>query len=971
MRRTPGHFPSLWARVDRRVALVERAQQASRIRAVVISFALVLVLAIPSSVVYEGPTALVGSPGAVLRSGTGAPSGVGPNKISFSQAPACPSRTSSLPVFPLTCPVHPSGAVPSSSPPDPSARCCSAMSFDPVTNATYLFGGVASGPFLNDTWTFRADTWTLVPSIGGPSPRGGAMMTFDPTLGLVLLYGGFSPTNAILSDLWAFNGSTWTLLNASAPLGGRAAGVFAFDPLLDGDILFGGNTNGPSGSGWVPTNYTWLLRGGSWINVTTTAGTAPPAAAGMAGDYDPNMHGILVFGGGTVLGYLNGTWLLRNGSWSSVSTPVGPVGRWYAAMAFDAGDNETLLFGGEGGSTGSTVFFDTWVFRHNAWSEWNGTGRPSPLGAIQSSIAVDPNTSGVVVFGGFTGSARLNATWVFAEGNWSQVLVFPLPTPGGNSMVASAPSTNLTLLVTPGYGSTTSQTWELVNGSWSLLNLSLNPPSYWYPSFAYDPSVGCFLLFGGAYAADPATVTNASWAFCSGAWTDVSSRVGNAPSPRWGAQVAYDPYELGLVLFGGSNGIRNFTDTWELRNWTWSNLGLAVHPGEGGFAQAMSMAYDPETGGVIWVGASGQVLGMTEMWTFSNGTWANTSDQLPARLADVTGVALAYDSGDGYLLGFGGACYQGCSPLAGEYRGNETWEYSLGSWKLLSPSLAPPARSEGRMTYDSGSSSVILVGGSGRVPLGDTWAYSGGNWTELSPLLVVSPGAVDIGRNVSVTIRPSALTAVHSVTAGGWLAVGCNPTLQLVYRCFLASPGEYRMNATMTGVNGLVAVASGTAVANPLPTIQSVTIDSAGPVVGQPFTVSSIWSGGTAPFGFTYSGLPAPCPSQNSSTIRCTPTNSGNYTITVSIRDADGVYANGTVLVSVALSAATHGGRGSASTQGSLELWLPVVGVLGLASGLFARRVYLRREAARLLSGMREVATSSVPSNDGESRSGH
>lgn len=841
----------------------------------------------------------------------------------------------------------------------PSPRCCASIAFDPSDNSTFLFGGEGAGPYFNDTWRFHGDHWSQVVNASGPSSRGEAMMTYDPTTGLILLYGGVAPNYTTLGDLWTFNGSSWRLNTPQATPGGRAGGIFVYDPPLGGVILYGGTRNdAATGFSTKALNDTWLLRAGTWTNMTAAVGPAPPAAAGMASTFDPVASGILLFGGGTAGGYLNETWLLGNQTWKRVPTNSSPAPRWFASLGFDTADNESVLFGGEGGGGGSAVFLDTWVFHNGSWAVWNGSGRPTPLGGVQASMSTAPGTGGALLFGGSTGTYLVNATWIFAAGRWTEVPMVPVKMPGGVSAIASDPVSNLTLLVGPGYASQAAQTWMLINRSWMPLNLMINPPSVWYPALVYDPDIGCFVLFGGDMAPDSAATTNESWVFCSGTWMNATSRMNNAPSPRWGAQVAYDAAEGAVVLFGGSNGIYNFTDTWELQGWNWSELTLSVHPGEGGFAQAMSMAYDAGTDTLVWLGLSGWNIYRSEMWTFANGTWTNSTSLLPAELTDVWGVALEYDYRDGYLLGFGGACTQECDATSAVYRGNETWAYHAGVWKVISAQVCPPPRAEGRMAFDPAYGAVILFGGVGSTGLDDTWAFSGGNWTEFSPALSVVPGAVDIGRNVSITIHPVDFSPIQLTMEGGLLAESCSQTAEFSFTCNFASPGRYPLKFSMLGADGLVATATGEAVANPLPIVQSVAAVPSNPSVGKPFNLSVTLSGGTSPFDFSYTGLPPGCLAANHSQFQCVPETDGNYSINVSVEDSSLIIANASLRLFV--NPAPNLPSTKTSATGSLGGWLVfavlAVTVAVVVSTFTVRRALLKRDAARLVKEMREYS---------------
>lgn len=68
-----------------------------------------------------------------------------------------------------------------------------------------LFGGHGGGgTLLADTWTWDGSTWTEAAPL--PAGRSGAAMAFDPSMGRILLFGGFE-AGSVRDQLWAWDGS--------------------------------------------------------------------------------------------------------------------------------------------------------------------------------------------------------------------------------------------------------------------------------------------------------------------------------------------------------------------------------------------------------------------------------------------------------------------------------------------------------------------------------------------------------------------------------------------------------------------------------------------------------------------------------------------------------------------------------------------------------------------------------------------
>jgi len=81
----------------------------------------------------------------------------------------------------------------------------------------------------------------------------------------------------------------------------------------------------------------------------------------------------------------------------------------------------------------------------------------------------------------------------------------------------------------------------------------------------------------------------------------------------------------------------------------------------------------------------------------------------------------------------------------GQHLTNQTWLYRQGGWvNDTDPTNAPPARSGAAMAYDNqtGVHAVVLFGGcdpTGACPRNDTWLFSAGTWRNVSPTIGPAP----------------------------------------------------------------------------------------------------------------------------------------------------------------------------------------------------------------------------------------
>jgi hypothetical protein len=109
------------------------------------------------------------------------------------------------------------------------------------------------------------------------------------------------------------------------------------------------------------------------------------------------------------------TWTFKKGIWTRMSPSVMPPQRELHAMAFDAASGQVVLFGGVG-STSSAPLGDTWVWNGVTWKEVVTAHKPPAR--FLHTMAYDPVTQKVVMFGGDGGSKILNDTWIWNGSDW-------------------------------------------------------------------------------------------------------------------------------------------------------------------------------------------------------------------------------------------------------------------------------------------------------------------------------------------------------------------------------------------------------------------------------------------------------------------------------------------------------------------------------------------------------------------------
>ncbi len=160
------------------------------------------------------------------------------------------------------------------------------------------------------------------------------------------------------------------------------------------------------------------------------------------------------------------------------------------------------------------------------------------------------------------------------------------------------------------------------------------------------------------------------------------------------------------------------------------------------------------------------------------------------------------------------------------------------------------------------------------------------------PVATPSSGAIDLGQ--SVTFTSAAPSGGLSPFAYSWtsLPTGCTNSMVATVTCAPTVAGTYSVVDQVTDGNSFVVAST--------PSL-SYTVDgpltaslSASPTlidVGQSLNLTVTAGGGSGSYSYAYSGLPAGCASANVTPLLCTPTSSGNSSVTVIVSDTNLVSA--------------------------------------------------------------------------------
>ena len=295
----------------------------------------------------------------------------------------------------------------------------------------------------------------------------------------------------------------------------------AYDPLLQESLIFGGYDYSSAADG-----DTWVFAKDQWTDLTGTLSRAPNPMWGSSLAYDPDLKGVVLFGGRDSSGtFYNSTWLFNSTGWWNISSPVAPSPRMGMTLAYDPTDGYLVGFGGYQRTTGPwSADNDTWALRSSGWSKVVvNSGRAPPAEPFGAS-AWDGRDGYLLAFGGggtLSSCGSVGQTWSYVGGNWT------------NRSNSSAP-------VPPSPGGST--------------------------SMGYDPANQSIIYFGGYPGGSSCgTPLGETWAYRAGTWSNLTSGVTGAPGARCCGALDYDPTEGGVLMFGGNgNPILpgRLNDTW-------------------------------------------------------------------------------------------------------------------------------------------------------------------------------------------------------------------------------------------------------------------------------------------------------------------------------------------------------------------------------------------------------------------------
>ncbi len=276
----------------------------------------------------------------------------------------------------------------------PPARRGGSMAYDAERDLTLLFGG---GGF-NDTWTWDGAIWTQLYPSQVPPPRTSACMTYDSQRKNIILFGGVSTAGLPLSDTWLWDGTTWTQLQSPRSPTARVGAVMAYAETQQAAVLFGGESLGKR-VGFL-LNDTWLWNGTQWNQLPLSS--APPARVGATMAYDAANQQLVLFGGTTGIGAYSDTWLWNGQVWQQRFPATNPTARSWATMVYASALQQVILIGGSSITTNPALsgLHDVWLWNGTTWSQLSDVS--TPAGGYHSA-AYDDTQQALVLYASTSG----------------------------------------------------------------------------------------------------------------------------------------------------------------------------------------------------------------------------------------------------------------------------------------------------------------------------------------------------------------------------------------------------------------------------------------------------------------------------------------------------------------------------------------------------------------------------------------
>jgi len=313
--------------------------------------------------------------------------------------------------------------------------------------------------------------------------------------------------------------------------------------------------------------------------------------------------------------------------WVELPVAGGPLARNSGGFADYPGSGRMLLSGGRHGcGPSATSYVDTWTLDGSTWQQQHPKN-DGPGEMSRFTMAYDQSSRQVLALGVFSGCGVSTGMFTWSGTDWvAAPQTMTLPHPSFSYTLTDDEASHQLLAVGSTHpvnapGKQTEETWAWDGRAWTQLHPAQSPPPLADAAAAYDPASRRVILFGGTTLHDdgrPGTVVADTWAWDGTNWTHLHPAA--SPSARLGAALVTDGALGQPILFGGidrpadAGSATVFADTWAWVADTWVQQHPTAVPTPRFYAQ---MAYDPGRKQIVLFG--GALNGSTDsddVWVY-------------------------------------------------------------------------------------------------------------------------------------------------------------------------------------------------------------------------------------------------------------------------------------------------------------------------------------------------------------------
>ncbi|MBM4061637.1 MAG: hypothetical protein FJ265_11165 [Planctomycetes bacterium] len=351
---------------------------------------------------------------------------------------------------------------------------------------------------------------------------------------------------------------------------------------------------------------------------------------------------------------------------------------------------------------------ETWTYDGVAWTLLQ---QPGPPARTDTTLAFDSWRGRAVLFAGTAAvgpNYYLTDTWEWDGGAWLQRTPAVSPPWRRNGGIAFDAARGVTVLF-GGDGQTgfRQDTWEWNGTVWAQRGPVVRPTARMGPAMVFDPGRGQVVLHGGL---DASGLRSDLWAYDGVVWQSIAG--GNAGPACYLHGLHHDPLRGELLVFGGYQ-----PDVYAFGGGSWrpgpAPAYVAATGGPG------TVGIDPATGGLVRFGSLFD--NQTHVW--DRGEWRTLQTALapPRRIFG----CMWHDGAATWLVG-------GANTLQGTSYG-DLWRWDGSLWWPVGGGLAPSARWQSAVAFDSARGVAVLFGGKAVGNQNDTWTFDGANWQLHNP----------------------------------------------------------------------------------------------------------------------------------------------------------------------------------------------------------------------------------------------